>query len=446
MLRAQDLAVTTLGARRVQSPLVGRREHFVPDAARVLVGNTLGALEPYLASGEPPPAFEAAGPRRELFFSPDGLRCGVVTCGGLCPGLNDVIRSLVLTLHYSYGVTEIDGFRYGFEGLSKAGLPPLALNPERVDDVHKQGGTLLGSSRGPQDVGEMVDTLEARGIGILFAVGGDGTLRGASALGREIARRGLSISVVGVPKTIDNDIFWLERSFGFATAVEAAARAIAAAHAEARGAYNGIGLVKLMGRHSGFITAHAALVDSDCNFCLVPEVPFDLTGEAGFLPALEARLNERHHAVVAVAEGAAQGLLGAEDRGLDPSGNVRLGDVGPFLRAQIERYFEARQTEVTVKYIDPSYLIRGVSANALDSQYCLALAQHAVHAGMGGSTDVMIGYWNQHFTQVPLPLVTGQRKQLTPESGVWQQVLSATGQPNWRPVGAGEGATVSDSA
>ena len=442
MLRAQDLAVTSLGACRVQSPLVGRREHFVGEGAHVLVGNTLEALEPYLASGEPPPAFEAAGPRRELFFSPDGLRCGVVTCGGLCPGLNDVIRSLVLTLHYSYGVSEVDGFRYGFEGLSKMGLPPLVLTSERVDDIHKQGGTLLGSSRGPQDVGQMVDTLEARNISILFAVGGDGTLRGASALSREIARRGLKVGVVGVPKTIDNDLFWIERSFGFATAVEAA-RAIAAAHAEARGAYNGIGLVKLMGRHSGFITAHAALVDSDCNFCLVPEVPFELTGDGAFLPALEARLSERHHAVVAVAEGAAQGLLGSEERGLDPSGNVRLGDVGLFLRAQIERYFEERETEVTVKYIDPSYLIRGVSANALDSQYCLALAQHAVHAGMSGSTDVMIGYWNQHFTQVPLPLVTSQRKQLTPGSDVWQQVLSATGQPNWRPVGASEGDTVS---
>ena len=438
----QDLAVTSLGACRVQSPLVGRREHFVGDAARVLTSSTPEALEPYLASGKPPPSFEAAGPRRELFFSPDSLRCGVVTCGGLCPGLNDVIRSLVLTLHYSYGVSEVDGFRYGFEGLAKAGLPPLALTPERVDDIHKQGGTLLGSSRGPQDVGEMVDTLEARSISILFTVGGDGTLRGASALSREIARRGLEISVVGVPKTIDNDILWIERSFGFATAVEAAARAIAAAHAEARGAYNGIGLVKLMGRHSGFITAHAALVDSDCNFCLVPEVPFDLTGDGAFLPALEARLRERHHAVVAVAEGAAQGLLGSEERGLDPSGNVRLGDVGLFLRAQIERYFEERETEISVKYIDPSYLIRGVSANALDSQYCLALAQHAVHAGMAGRSDVMIGYWNQHFTQVPLPLVTSGRKQLTPESDVWQQVLNATGQPTWRPVGVAEGCAV----
>lgn len=436
MLLPAQTPVTTLGACRVQSPLVGRREHFIEESARVLVHNTAAALEPYLESGEPPPSFEAAGPRRELFFDPDGLRCGVVTCGGLCPGLNDVIRSLVLTLHYSYGVSQIDGFRYGFEGLTAAGLPPLALTPERVCDIHKQGGTLLGSSRGPQDVNEMVDTLVKRNISILFAVGGDGTLRGASALSCEIARRGLEISVVGVPKTIDNDLFWIERSFGFATAVEAAARAIAAAHAEARGAFNGVGLVKLMGRHSGFITAHAALVDSDVNFCLVPEVPFELTGDEGFLPALEARLNNRHHAVVAVAEGAAQGLLGAEDRGVDPSGNVRLGDVGLFLRAQIEKYLAERGTEVTVKYIDPSYLIRGVSANALDSQYCLALAQHAVHAGMAGYTDVMIGYWNQHFTQVPLSLVANRRKRLEPGSDVWQQVLGATGQRNWHAVAA----------
>lgn len=427
----QALNVTRLGSCHFRSPLEERREHFASEATRVLLGSTVDELEPYLASGERPPSFEAAGPRRELFFDPQGLRCGVVTCGGLCPGLNDVVRSLVMTLVYGYGVEQIDGFRYGYAGLARGAPPPLALTPELVADSHKQGGTLLGSSRGPQDVVAMVDTLVARRIGILFAIGGDGTLRGASALSREVARQGLAISVVGVPKTIDNDLYWIERSFGFATAVEEATHAVAAAHTEARGAYNGVGLVKLMGRHSGFITAHAALANSDVNFCLVPEVPFGLYGEGGFLPALEARLAERHHAVVAVAEGAAQELL-CGPLGCDPSGNVRLGDVGPFLREEIGRFLGERRLEATVRYIDPSYIIRSSPANALDSEYCLALGQYAVHAGMAGRTDMMVGYWNQRFTHVPLAAVTERRKQIEPSSDLWQHVLGATGQPSWQ--------------
>lgn len=428
----QALDVPRLGPCRIRNPLEGRREHFADEASRVLLHSTVDELEPYLAAGERPPSFEAAGPRRELFFEPQGLRCGVVTCGGLCPGLNDVVRSLVMTLVYGYGVGQIDGFRYGYAGLARGAPPPLALTPELVADSHKQGGTLLGSSRGPQDVTDMVNTLVERRIGILFAIGGDGTLRGASALSREVARRGLAISVVGIPKTIDNDLYWIERSFGFATAVEEATRAVAAAHTEARGAYNGVGLVKLMGRHSGFITAHAALANSDVNFCLVPEVPFSLTGEGGFLPALEARLRARHHAVVAVAEGAAQELLECGPLGCDPSGNVRLGDVGPFLRGEIGRFLEERGLEVTIRYIDPSYIIRSSPANALDAEYCLALGQYAVHAGMAGRTDMMVGRWNQRFTHVPLSAVTERRKQIEPRGDLWQHVLGATGQPSWQ--------------
>lgn len=429
----QALNVTRLGPCRIRSPLEGRREHFASEASRVLLHATVDELEPYLGSGERPPSFEAAGPRRKVFFDPQGLRCGVVTCGGLCPGLNDVVRSLVMTLVYGYGVEQIDGFRYGYAGLAKGAPPPLALTPEGVADSHKQGGTLLGSSRGPQDVGDMVNTLVERRVGILFAVGGDGTLRGASALSREVARRGLAISVIGIPKTIDNDLFWIERSFGFATAVQEATRAVASAHTEARGAYNGVGLVKLMGRHSGFITAHASLANSDVNFCLVPEVPFRLYGEGGFLPALEARLSARHHAVVAVAEGSAQELLDQSALSFDLSGNVRLRDVGPYLRGEIERFLVARGLEATIRYIDPSYLIRSSPANALDSEYCLTLGQYAVHAGMAGRTDMMVGYWNQRFTHVPLPVVTERRKQIEPASDLWQHVLAATGQPSWPP-------------
>lgn len=426
---SSELTIPTLGPCTIPSPRQGAR--FIEDTHRVLVSADTTVLQPYLASGEALPAFERAGPRPHLFFPPTDLTCGIVTCGGVCPGLNNVIRSVVLTLTYAYGVPRILGFRYGYAGLApRGGEMPVRLTPEVVDTIHEQGGTLLGTSRGPQDVGHMVDTLLKWNIGILFVIGGDGALRGAAALCQEITRRRLSISVIGIPKTIDNDLRWTERSFGFATAVEEARQVIAGAHAEARAAWNGIGLVKLMGRHAGFIAAHASLANCDVNFCLVPEVPFSLAGMGGFLHALEQRLARKHHAVIVVAEGAGQDLLtdpAYQER--DASGNLRLQDIGICLRDQIIQYWKDRCLETTIKYIDPSYTIRSLPANAIDSEYCLLLGQHAVHAGMAGRTGMMVASWNQHFVHVPIALVVTGQKQLDPQGEVWSSVLEATGQP-----------------
>lgn len=426
-----ELMVENLGPCRVPSPLQKRQGPFIDEAAGVLVSSDLNELQPFLRAGERPPAFEPAGPRSRIFFNPETVTAGVVTCGGLCPGLNNVIRSVVLTLTYSYGVRRVLGFRYGYAGLSpQSGYSPLLLTPEVVDNIHEHGGTLLGSSRGKQDVPEMVRTLERLGVNLLIAIGGDGTLRGAMALSQEIGRRRLLISIIAVPKTIDNDVQWVERSFGFATAVEEASRAIAAAHAEARGAWNGVGLVKLMGRESGFIAAHATLANSDVNFCLVPEVPFSLGPEGGFLQALERRLETRHHAVVVVAEGAGQQMLqDPAQQETDASGNLRLKDIGVFLRDEIVQYGRARKMDLTIKYIDPSYTIRSLPANAFDSEFCLVLGQQAVHAGMAGRTNMVVGYWNQRFTHVPIAVAVAARKRLDPLGAVWQCVLQATGQP-----------------
>lgn len=426
-----ELLISTLGPCRFPSPLLGRGQEFIDDDNCVLVSAETRDLRPFLETKQMPPAFELAGPRSRLFFDAASLSCGIVTCGGICPGLNDVIRSVVLTLTHWYGVQRIWGFRYGFAGLSsKSGYDPLLLTPKEVDSIHEHGGTLLGTSRGPQDIGDMVDTLVRYNVGILFAIGGDGTLRGASALYQEATRRNFPLSVIAIPKTIDNDLEWTERSFGFATAVEEATKALEAAHAEARGAWNGMGLVKLMGRHSGFIAAHATLANADVNFCLVPEVPFTLEGEGGFLQALERRLESRHHAVIVVAEGAGQEFLQSRDnQKRDASGNLRLKDIGVFLRDQIERYFADRHIEATVKYIDPSYIIRSLPANAVDSEFCLVLGQNAVHAGMTGRTAMVVGYWNHHFTHVPIHVAVSRRKQLNPQGEVWQRVLQATGQP-----------------
>jgi len=421
---APDFTIARLGECRVSSPMQGAR--FVPDTERVLYHATIGEMKPWLERGEDPPSMEAAGPREKLYFDPATLACGIVTCGGLCPGLNDVIRAIVLSLHHHYGVTRVHGFRFGYEGLvSRYGHTPLDLTPDVVRRIHVNGGSVLGSSRGPQDVGEMVRTLEDLKIGILFAIGGDGTLRGAQKISEEAARRGRNISVIGIPKTIDNDVSFVRKTFGFETAVTEARRANYAANIEAEAARNGIGLVKLMGRDSGFITAFSVLANSFVNFCLIPEVPFSLER---FLPELQRRLERRHHALIVVAEGAGQDLMAATGE-RDASGNVKYGDIGIFLRDAIKAHFKKVGIDITLKYIDPSYMIRSVPAIADDSAFCLLLGHSAVHAGMSGRTNMVVGFWNHRFTHVPIALAVSERKKIDPEGALWSAVLASTGQP-----------------
>ncbi|HJV35786.1 ATP-dependent 6-phosphofructokinase [Geomonas sp.] len=419
-----DFTIERLGDCRFPSPMgLGR---FTGDGERILYHCRLDEIRPYLEAGAAPPQLELAGPREKLFFDPATISAGIVTCGGLCPGINDVIRAVVLSLHHHYGVGKVYGFRYGYEGLVKRlGHPPQLLTPEGVEHISALGGTILASSRGPQEPAEMVDCLEELGIAVLFAIGGDGTLKGARAIAQEAARRGKALSVIGIPKTIDNDISFIQTTFGFETAVAEAQRAIYAAHTEAVGARNGVGLVKLMGRDSGFIAAFSTLVESQVNFCLVPEVPFSM---ASLLTNLEKRLALRGHAVIAVAEGAGQELMTASG-GHDASGNVKLGDIGVFLRDAIKEHFSQRKQELNLKYIDPSYMIRSHPANPHDSALCLLLGQNAVHAAMAGRTNMVVGFWNHQFTHVPITLATRQRKKIDPEGVLWGSVLAATGQP-----------------
>jgi 6-phosphofructokinase 1 len=435
-----DVQIKTLGACERESPVMRRLArsviHRVGEADRVLLEDTESKLAERGAPITALPSFELAGPRDRIFFDPALLRCGIVTCGGLCPGINNVIRGLVLELTHAYGVREIYGFRYGFEGLvARHGHAPVRLVPELVADIHQQGGTVLGTSRGGQDAGQMVDTLVAMGIRALFVIGGDGTLRGAMKIVAEIERRKLSIAVVGIPKTIDNDIHFIDRSFGFESAFAAAVEVIRSAHIEAKGARNGVGLVKLMGRHSGFIACHAALASTDVNFVLIPEVALGMDGENGFLRALEERLAERAHAVVVVAEGAGQELCvdpvpagGDAAAETDASGNVRLKDIGHVLRDRITQHFKRRGTELTLKYIDPSYQIRSVPASPPDSVLCWNLARNAVHAAMAGNTELLIGRWHGRFVHVPLPLATRFRKQVDLNEDLWMSVIESTGQ------------------
>ena len=422
--------IPALGPARFPSPLVhahgARIRH---DAERVLYEDKLGlGDEAKITSGDQT-SFELAGPRESIFFDPSRTTAGIVTCGGLCPGLNDVIRGLVRTLAQRYGATKIYGFRFGYEGLvPRYGHVPIILRPESVDPIHAFGGSILGTSRGPQDTGEMVDLLEEMKIDILFVVGGDGTLRGAADLCLEIERRGLTKSIIGIPKTIDNDIMFVDKSFGFETAFAEAVKVLTCAHTESLGSINGVGLVKLMGRDSGFIATSAALAANVANFVLIPEVPFRLSGDGGLLEMLRYRIARRKHAVIVVAEGAGQDLL-PQSFTTDASGNRRVGEIGIFLKDEITAFFKERRTEVNLKYIDPSYIIRSVPASPQDNFFCSRLAQNAVHAAMAGKTGMVVGQWHGSFVHHPLELVTQRRARVDPEGELWQSVLENTGQP-----------------
>jgi len=419
-----DARIKTLGEAVYDSPLAHRR--FVNDAlpARVqITSEDFNEIE-----GELLLELEQAGPREKIFFDPKKTRAAIVTCGGLCPGLNDVIRALVMESHYNYGLSECFGVPFGLEGfIPSYGHEWKKLTPDLVSDINEFGGTILASSRGPQEAGAIVDALERKGVSILFIVGGDGTMKAARRIQEEAERRGARIAVVGVPKTIDNDIEGVDPSFGFNTAVAKAAEAIGCAHVEAKGAKNGIGLVKVMGRESGFISAHAALANRVVNFVLIPECPFTLTGPGGLLPALKTRLLARGHAVIVAAEGAGQDLFG-ESGAKDASGNPVLGDVCGLLRKEIKAYLNAEGLDHTLKFIDPSYTIRSVPASAEDRIFCGFLGRHAVHAAMAGKTGLVVSKVMGRYVHLPFSIVTSRRRRLNVNSDYWSAVLESTGQ------------------
>ena len=419
-----DFGIELLGQARIASPMTAAR--YVGNDERVLYSTDAREVKAQIAERGDALQMERAGPREKIYFDPSKLKCGIVTCGGLCPGLNDVIRAVVMSCFYHYGVRTVYGFQYGYEGLSsKYTHAALELTPDSVSRIHEMGGSILASSRGNQDPVDMVDTLERLNVGLLFTVGGDGTLRGALALAAEIKKRGLKIGIIGIPKTIDNDIQFVSQSFGFATACSEARNIVAAANVEAMGARNGVGLVKLMGRDSGFIAAYTTLANNDVNICLVPEVPFSIEG---LLRAISERLERRGHAVIVVAEGAGQEFF-QQEKQKDASGNVMYGDIGRYLRDQMRSHFKAKGIELNLKYIDPSYTIRSTPANAQDSAYCLVLGHNAVHAGMSGRTAMMVANWKGDFTHVPIAAAVSCRKKIDARDWLWRSVLSTTGQP-----------------
>jgi 6-phosphofructokinase 1 len=390
-----------------------------------------------------------AGPRRTLHFNPATVNAAIVTCGGLCPGLNSVIREITKTLHQIYGIQgKVYGIQGGFSGFheEQPQLKPLILTPEVVENIQHQGGTILGSSRGGYDLEKIIKFLKKHNVNQLYVIGGDGTHRGAFGIHEGCMERGMNVAVAGIPKTIDNDVDYIDHSFGFASAVEAAQTAIRSAKTEAVcNLPNGIGIVKLMGRSAGFLAAHATMSSSEVDLCLVPEVPIVLEGENGCLPHLRRRVQQQGYAVVVVAEGAGEELLGTSaDK--DASGNKKLPAIGEFMKKAIQDYFVSFGEEATVKYIDPSYTVRSIAANAADSLYCMQLAQNAVHGAMAGYTGFSVGLCNNRLVYLPIPeLVSTSPRSMNPHGRTWERVLALTRQPNTVPPPAEASRTLIDN-
>lgn len=435
------------GQANIPSPLKGsfQTENFIDDGKdKILVDISLEGL---MRASRPdngkilfqPPTFELAGPREKIFWNPENLKVAIVTCGGLAPGLNNVIQNLVTFLFERYRVKNIYGVPYGYQGFTHDPLTKRfafgwrRLDPLSVQNIDFEGGSVLGTGRGHSNPVAIVDALMLRDINILFTIGGDGTLAGANAIHEEIKRRKVPIALIGIPKTIDNDVLWVSKTFGFESAVGKAVEALRCAQTEARSAFHGIGLVKLMGRNCGALTATAAVAMNDIDFVLVPEVPIVLEGQNGLLNAIVRKVLEKGYITIAVAEGAGQDLFPPSDIQKDLSGNIKLKDIGKFLQQKITEEFKNRNIETTLKYIDPSYMLRSQTTSADDSVFCAKLGQNAVHAAMAGKTGCLIGYAYERFTHVPLTAITLEKKQLDINEPLWLSVLAATGQPaQWR--------------
>ena len=422
IIQAKDTKIEKLGVAKYSAKIfskIVREQDFI-------LYDPFHKKQKFSSTNTEQPAFLRAGQREKIYFEADKVVAGIVTCGGICPGINVVIRSIVMNLYRIYNCKNVLGFQYGLRGFVDKNFPPLRLNPQKVEFIHQTGGSILGTSRGEQNSVEIVNCLVKNKINQLYIIGGDGSFHAALSIQKEIKRRDLKIALVTIPKTIDNDISFVAKTFGFDTAVESAANVIQSASVESNSVYNGIGLVKLMGRNSGFIAANASLAHRNVDFVLIPEQPFVLHGKQGFLQAMKKKLLKTGSALIVVAEGAGQELLLSDDK-TDESGNPILVDIGKYLSQEIVKFCQKQKLACDLKYIDPSYIIRSVPANTQDTIFCGNLGKNAVHAAMAGFTAVVSSIWHGVYCYFPLVLAL-EKKHLNLNGKTWTDVLELTRQ------------------
>jgi len=409
----------------------------VPMAARVASGvpyihviddNNEGVLVDILVPADNEvTVYPRAGPRSSLFFRPSHVNAGIVTCGGLCPGLNSVIRDVTKSCFELYGVQSVIGFHGGFSGIFS--MPFERLTLESTQGIQNLGGTILSSARGGFDADRILNKLEDLRISQLFIVGGDGSMRGARELVVAITKRPWPVAIIGIPKTIDNDIGLIDHSFGFQTAVEETLRAVRAAKVEAACSINGVGVVQCMGRHAGYIAAQVTLASAEVDLCIIPEVPIAIDGSLDVLEHVIRVVEKKGHAVVVVAEGAGENLLGKSEE-FDASGNRRLRPIGPWIKEAIAERLTMRGLGRQVRLIDPSYMVRSVAAYSVDSILCTLLSLAAVHAAMDGYTGVCVALVNGRSVMVPLDLIVeASPRKVDVCSRTYERIVSLTSQP-----------------
>ena len=368
------------------------------------------------------------GPRFHIALDNLRVKACIMTCGGLCPGLNVVIRELVMALRYNYGVAEIYGIKWGFLGFTQKECW-IKLEPEDVKHIHLLGGTVLGTSRRGFDGEEISKQLIKNNVNMVFFIGGDGTHRGIKELSKILKEKKKKIILVGIPKSIDNDMPIIDKSFGLESVVQESVRTIRAANVEANCNLNGIGLVKLFGRSSGFVAMLSTLAARDVNICLIPEIPFNLYGENGLLDFIFQRMQVKEHCVIVVSDGARFSV-----KDYKTSNGRPVEDIGLVIKKEIIEKSEELGIEVNLKYMDPTYVVRAVPANEYDCNLCAKLAESAVHCAFAGFTNFSVGMINNKPCMIPLEKMCGKsERKVEFNSDDYLMLLASTGQPSFYP-------------
>jgi ATP-dependent phosphofructokinase / diphosphate-dependent phosphofructokinase len=331
------------------------------------------------------------------------MRIGVLTGGGDCPGLNAVIRAVVRKGVAEYGYDFV-GFRDGWRGPLERETVPLGI--QQVRGILPRGGTILGTSRtNPFKIEGGVERIEATlrdlGLDALIAIGGEDTLGVAKRLYDN------GVNVVGVPKTIDNDLAATDYTFGFDTAVNIAMEAIDRLHTTAESHHRAM-IVEVMGRHAGWIALHAGMAGG-ANVILLPEQPFDVGAVCDYV---EHRFKTHYSPIIVVAEGATpkEGTMTLQTGEVDAFGHVRLGGIGQLLAEEVEKRTGKESRAVVLGHVQ-----RGGTPTAFDRVLATRFGLAAIDTVHAEAYGQMVALRSTEIVRVPLAEATAELKTVPPE-------------------------------